>query len=71
MNFRTVISFYDWLTLRDYEEAKERATDQVVERLSRGNTLAQDGSAMERHELDCLSSAADAAMRKMRQQFPS
>jgi hypothetical protein len=60
--FRTV---YDWVTLRDYEAAKERATDEVVERLSRGNTLAQDGSAMEEAELLRISLAADVAMNKL------
>lgn len=63
--FRTVLSFYNWLTLRDYEAAKEQATDQVVERLSRGNTLAQDGSSIERSELDQMSTAADAAMNRV------
>ena len=32
---------FEWVTLRDYEAAKERATDEVVERFSRGNTLAR------------------------------
>jgi hypothetical protein len=61
----SVRAVYDWVTLRDYEAAKERATDEIVERISRGNTLAQDGASMEQQELNSLSSAADAAMLKL------
>jgi len=61
----SIQTIYDWVTLRDYQQAKERATDQVVERLTRGNTLAQDGSAMEQDELDQLSRSADDAMRSL------
>jgi hypothetical protein len=68
---RAAISLYDWLTFRDYEAAKEGATNRVVERLSRGNTLAQDGSAMEQDDLDRLSAAADVALRKMSAITPS
>jgi hypothetical protein len=62
---RIISSIYDWLTLRDYHAAKEQATNDVVERLSRGNTLAQNGSSMEQHELNELSIAADMAMDKV------
>lgn len=61
----TLRAIYEWVTLRDYEAAKERATDEVVERLSRGNTLAQDGSSMEEPELTRMSVAADIAMKKI------
>jgi len=57
------------MTLKDYESAKERATDEVVERFSRGNTLAQDGSAMEQPELDQMSEAADKSMAKLSKHF--
>jgi hypothetical protein len=61
----TLRAIYEWVTLRDYDAAKERATDEVVERLSRGNTLAQDGSSMEEPELTRMSVAADKAMKKI------
>jgi hypothetical protein len=64
---RTVI---DWVTLKDYDTAKERATDEIVERLSRGNTLAQDGGSMEQDELDRMSLAADAAMLNLGHRVP-
>jgi hypothetical protein len=67
MNIRAV---YDWVTLRDYENAKERATDEIVERISRGNTLAQDGSSMEQPELNRISIAADSAMKKIEKRLP-
>lgn len=61
----TLRAIYEWVTLRDYDAAKERATDEVVERLSRGNTLAQDGSSIEEPELTRMSVAADIAMKKI------
>lgn len=67
MNIRAI---YDWVTLRDYENAKERATDDIVERISRGNTLAQDGSSLERQDLNRISVAADSAMTKIEKQLP-
>jgi hypothetical protein len=69
MNLQSICAIYDWVTLKDYERAKEHATNQVVERISRGNTLAQDGSSMERQDLDHLSNAADRAMEKMQRRF--
>ncbi len=66
----TIRSIYEWVTLRDYEAAKERATDEVVERLSRGNTLAQNGSSMEQSELNQISIAADAAMMRIERRLP-
>jgi hypothetical protein len=66
----TIRAIYEWLTLRDYEAAKERATDEVVERLTRGNTLAQNESSMEETELNRISIAADAAMEKIERQLP-
>lgn len=68
MNVRAV---YDWVTLRDYDLAKERATDEVVGRFSRGNTLAQDGASLEQQELENLSLKADEAMRKLEALLPS
>ena len=66
----TIRSIYEWVTLRDYKATKERATDEVVERFSRGNTLAQDGSSMDNPELNRFSVAADAAMGKIERRLP-
>ena len=63
-------SIYEWVTLRDYEAAKERATEEVVGRFSRGNTLAQDGSAMEQADLTRISIAADIAIGKIQARLP-
>jgi hypothetical protein len=52
----------DWVTLRDYDRAKDRAAEEIEQQISRGNTLAQNGSCLEQPELDKVSMAADRAM---------
>lgn len=58
---------FNWVTLTDYEIAKEEATELVVKRFSRGNVSAQNGWYMDRSQLDDLSKAADAAMERLEQ----
>ncbi len=52
----------DWLRLADYSAAKEKATDDVVARYSRGNVAAQNGEYIDREKLDALSEEGDKAM---------
>jgi hypothetical protein len=52
----------DWLSLRDYEDAKRQGEKDVISRLSRGNTLSQNGDAMTDEELRAMSEAADRDM---------
>lgn len=37
-----MMTFFKWITLRDYEEAKEGAKRRAVSRFSRGNILIQN-----------------------------
>jgi hypothetical protein len=63
MNFRAII---DWLTLADYEAAKERATEQIVARFARGNTAVQNGQYIDEDKLRDLSAAGDRATESLR-----
>ena len=61
---------YNWLTLNDYEIAKEEATDLIVKRLSRGNTSTQNGWYLDLIDLTRLSRAGDKAMLKLMRMIP-
>ena len=63
MMFRRLIAR---LTMSDYEEARDRATKQIVSRYSRGNVRAQGGKFIEELELRRMSKAADAAMERLK-----
>lgn len=63
--------FYNWLTLTDYENAKEEATLLVVKRLSRGNTSTQNGWFLDFAGLLKLSKAGDVALRKLKRILPA
>lgn len=52
----------DWLSLRDYDEARDKATKKIVARYSRGNIKVQLGSFLDRKNLDNRSLAADHSM---------
>lgn len=52
----------DWLALRDYEEAIERARLEVVSRFARGNVKFQNGDVIDGAELDRLSDEGDRAL---------
>ena len=56
---------FAWLRLEDYTAAKEKATDDVVSRYSRRNTLAQNGDTIDRDELDQLSVTGDDALLRL------
>jgi len=66
MGFTSIRSLYEWLTLKDYEKAKKRATAQIVSRFSRGNTSLQNGSYMDESELRDLTAAGDKAVENLR-----
>lgn len=59
--------FYDWVTLADYEQAKERATDEIIARYARGNVALQNGWYMDEAKLEKLSRDADRALARARQ----
>lgn len=52
---------FDWLTLRDYEQADDAATVQVVKRYSRGNVNVQGGRFLSAAEMEAR--ALDMAKR--------
>lgn len=62
---------YNWLTLHDYEMAKDESTDLIVKRLSRGNTSTQNGWYLDFIDLTKLSLAGDKAMRKLKRVVPA
>lgn len=55
----------DWLCLRDYERAKHQGTVDVIARLSRGNTLSQNGAVLTEEDLTAMSKAADKDMARL------
>ena len=59
MSYPRLIS---WLTLSDYDEARNQATKRIVARYSRGNVTAQAGNLIEEADLRCMSERADASM---------
>lgn len=61
----TIQKLADWLRLRDYEDAKSQGTKDVIARLSRGNTLSQNGDVMTDEELTAISEAADRDMARL------
>jgi len=54
-----------WLRLDDYAAAKDKATDDVIARYSRGNTEVQNGHYLELDKLNDLSSQGDKAMSRL------
>lgn len=57
----------DWLTLRDYDRAKDLATKAIIRRQSRGSFLAQDGDArLSSDELLRRSRRADKKLKAIR-----
>ena len=49
----------NWISLRDYDAAKQEATDRIVKRQSRGSIYAQNGWYMSPAELQKNSHDAD------------
>lgn len=57
---------YRWLSLADYTDAKQRATEEIVARFSRGNVCVQNGSYLDSDKLSRLSERGDKAMARLR-----
>ncbi len=53
---------YKWLALADYQEAKDRATDEIIAWFSRRNVSVQNGWHMDDQDLEALSLEGDRAM---------
>ncbi len=58
--------FFDWLSVKDYVAAKERATVETVARYSRGNVSVQNGWFLDEAGLRKLSAAGDRAMLRLK-----
>lgn len=54
--------FLEWISLRDYDEALNRAASRIVARYSRGNTSVQDGRIIDEKDLESLAQKADIAI---------
>ncbi len=54
-----------WFQIDDYSAAKEKATDEIIARYSRGNTLVQNGYYLDQRNLDSLSERGDHAMAQL------
>jgi hypothetical protein len=64
-------SFYQWVTLLDYESAKDEATERVIKRYSRGNTSIQNGWYVSEDALKELSVKGDRAMAFLEGRVPA
>lgn len=64
-------SFYQWITLHDYESAKDEGTERVIKRYSRGNTSIQNGWYVTEDELKKLSVKGDRAMASLERRVPA
>jgi hypothetical protein len=60
-----------WLSLSDYTAAKEKATEEVIARYSRGNVAMQNGSFLDKDKLAGLSEKGDKAVERLRKLIPS
>jgi hypothetical protein len=56
---------YRWLSLADYTDAKEHATEQIIARFSRGNVCAQNNTYIDLDKLSQLSERGDRAMSRL------
>ena len=58
------------MSLADYFAAKDRATDEIIARVARHNTLFQRGAVMDESELRRNSEKADDDIRRLERLFP-
>ena len=65
---KPVRNAWGWLTLADYDAAKEQATYDINSRYGRGNVNFQNGSSMDATELDRLSAKGDKAEENLNKQ---
>jgi hypothetical protein len=61
-NMNAIKAFLNWLTLADYEQAKEMNCVNIVARFSRGNVNVQDGQIMDEKDLRLISARGDRAL---------
>lgn len=65
---RTVTTFFDWLALRDYDEALQHARVAVIKRLARGNVSFQNGDVLDDAAFAELRAIGDRAIAELRAQ---
>lgn len=58
-----------WLTMRDYQDAKQEASLKIVQKQSRGSVLAQNGRIMSQKQLERNSREADIELRSINEIF--
>lgn len=67
---RALSNLIDWLTLADYDRAKEQATVDVVARYSRGNVNVQNGEMLDEKDIERLAMNADRALARLAYRLP-
>ena len=60
---------HDWLTLRDYDRARETALRGVVARYARGNIAMQEGRFLTKADMAELRREGDAAAERLRRKI--
>lgn len=61
MVLKNIRQALDWLSLADYDRAKDEATRSIVRRYTRGNIFLKNGLYLDRAGSDRLSAVADEA----------
>lgn len=61
---------WQWLTMADYQVAKDKAALDVVKRYSRGNVSTQNGWLLDDEGLRALSAKGDRATAKLKRLLP-
>ncbi len=60
-----ISSFVDWITVRDYDKAKEASERELVARLARGNVLLQLGHYITAEDASEITRLGDLAMDRL------
>ncbi len=61
-----VTHILNWLSLMDYNNAKEEAAMNIISRYGRGNMSFQNGNIVDRKGLEALSKQGDKALERLK-----
>jgi hypothetical protein len=62
---RMIARFYDWLNLKDFDQALEEARVSVIKRFARGNVTFQNGYILDEFELEKVQQLGDSAVKEI------
>ena len=57
--------WFDWLSLRDYDEALTHARVSIIKRIARGNVSFQNGNILDEDRLNVLRHDGDRAIAEL------